>query len=217
MRSQGQKLKMLYLKEILEQKTDDTHCLTASQIVEQLGKKGISAERKSIYDDLDALEVYGLDIVSEGRNTGYHLLSRQFELAEVKLMVDAIQSSKFLTEAKSYELIKKLGRLCSEYEARDLQHQVYITNRVKTENNYVHYNVDAIQKAITENKQIRFYMFGYSREKTVFLRRQGNEFVVSPYAMIYDDDNYYLLGYDKLYKRIQHYRIDRMKDVKENG
>ena len=213
MRYQGQKLKLLYLKEILERKTDETHCLTASQLVEQLAQKGVRAERKSVYDDLEALEVYGLDIASEGRNTGYHLLSRDFELAEVKLMVDAIQSSKFLTEQKSYELIKKLERLCSEYEARSLQHQVYMTNRIKTENNSIHYNVDTIQRAIEADKKIEFKMFGYTREKQIFERRYGRMYGVSPYALIYDDDNYYLLGYDDRHQKIQHYRVDRMKGV----
>lgn len=213
MRYQGQKLKLLYLKEILERKTDETHCLTASQMVEQLAQKGVRAERKSIYDDLEALGVYGLDIASEGRNTGYHLLSRDFELAEVKLMVDAIQSSKFLTEQKSYELIKKLERLCSEYEARSLQHQVYMTNRIKTENNSIHYNVDTIQRAIEADKKIGFKMFGYTREKQIFERRYGRMYGVSPYALIYDDDNYYLLGYDDRHRKIQHYRVDRMKGV----
>ena len=213
MRYQGQKLKLLYLKEILERKTDEAHCLTASQMVEQLAQKGVKAERKSVYDDLEALEVYGLDIASEGRNTGYHLLSRDFELAEVKLMVDAIQSSKFLTEQKSYELIKKLERLCSEYEARSLQHQVYMTNRIKTENNSIHYNVDTIQRAIEADKKIGFKMFGYTREKQIFERRYGRMYGVSPYALIYDDDNYYLLGYDDRHRKIQHYRVDRMKGV----
>ena len=213
MRYQGQKLKLLYLKEILERKTDETHCLTASQMVEQLAQKGVRAERKSVYDDLEALEVYGLDIASEGRNTGYHLLSRDFELAEVKLMVDAIQSSKFLTEQKSYALIKKLERLCCEYEARSLQHQVYMTNRIKTENNSIHYNVDTIQRAIEADKKIGFKMFGYTREKQIFERRYGRMYGVSPYALIYDDDNYYLLGYDDRHRKIQHYRVDRMKGV----
>ena len=213
MRYQGQKLKLLYLKEILERKTDETHCLTASQMVEQLAQKGVRAERKSVYDDLEALEVYGLDIASEGRNTGYHLLSRDFELAEVKLMVDAIQSSKFLTEQKSYELIKKLECLCSEYEARNLQHQVYMTNRIKTENNSIHYNVDNIQRAIEADKKIGFKMFGYTREKEIVERRYGYMYRVSPYALIYEDDNYYLLGYDDKHRMIQHYRVDRMKGV----
>ena len=148
-RSSYQKLKPLYIMNYLLQNSDEEHPVTIKQIVEYLGAQGISAERKSIYDDIEALRFYGLDIihVDAGRFQGYYVAQRNFELPELKLLVDSVQSSKFITHKKTMTLIRKIEKLASIHEAQLLQRQVYVKNRIKTMNESIYYNVDAIHDA----------------------------------------------------------------------
>lgn len=215
-----QKLKLLYLQKILLEQTDEEHGLTASEIIEKLSQYGISAERKSLYDDLEKLEVFGVDICrTKSNTTKYYVASRDFEVPELKLLVDAIQSSKFITHKKSYALIKKLEQLVSVYQGKELQRQVYVTNRVKTVNEKIYYNVDTLHNAISNNRQITFrYMqwtlnfAGKNRiEKTP--RRNGELYNVSPWALCWDDENYYLIAYDNSAQMIKHYRVDKMENI----
>ena len=158
-RGVNQKFRFLYMMKVMQEKTDDEHSLTMSQIIEELEKYGTTSERKSIYNDFqDMTDKFGIEIIKEqiGRETYYHVGSRKFELAEVKLLIDAIQSSKFITQAKSRELITKIKEFVSEHQAKQLQRQVYINDRVKTMNESVYYNVDDIHTAIAGNKKIRF-------------------------------------------------------------
>lgn len=176
----NQKLKLFYLLKIMLEKTDEDHRLTVNEILAELEKYDVTAERKTIYKDMEALEVMDIEIESEkeGRSNYYHVTNRPFELPELKLLVDAIQSSKFITEKKSNELIKKLENLVSKYEARELQRQVYVSGRIKTMNESIYYNVDAIHTAIAENKKIIFQYFQWNVKKEMELRHDGN-FIIS--------------------------------------
>lgn len=213
-KSQNQKLKLLYLAKILHEKTDENHMLTVSELIEGLRLYDISAERKSIYDDLETLKLFGLDIESvRSKGTGYYLASKVFELPELKLLVDSVQSSKFITYKKSMVLIKKIESLCSIYEGQSLQRQVYVTNRIKTMNESIYYNVDKIHIGISDNKKISFRYFNYSISKEKVFKRNGDRYIISPFALTWDDENYYMIGYDSGAAMIKHYRVDKMAEI----
>ena len=212
-RGSKQKFKLIYLMKIMQEKTDDEHSLTMPQIIEELDRYGVSAERKSIYSDLqDMSDFFGVEIIKEqvGRETYYHVGNRKFELAEVKLLIDAIQSSKFITERKSRELIKKIKEFVSEYQAAQLQRQTFVHGRIKTMNESIYYSVDEIHNAIAANKKIRFKYFSWQSDKSQYLLHGGNYFVVSPWALTWDDENYYLVAFDDFEKKCKHYRVDKM-------
>ena len=192
------KLKLLYLQKILLERTDEEHGMTMPEIVRALEEYGISAERKSLYGDIETLLNYGMDIIGEqdGKHYRYRVASREFELPELKLLVDAVQSSKFITERKSTELIRKLENLSSRYEAKKLQRQVYVSGRIKTMNESIYYNVDEIQNAIAGNEKIRFQYFQWNVKKEMELRRGGKFYCISPWGVSWDNENYYMIGYD---------------------
>ena len=208
----NQKLKMLYLVKILSEETDEAHGLSLQEIAAKLESYGVNADRKTLYRDFDELEKYGLDIVSEqaGRNVLYRLVSRDFELPELKLLVDAVQSSKFITEKKSRQLIKKLESLASVYEARHLHRQVLISGRIKAMNESIYYNVDMLHEAINADRQIRFQYFQWNIEKQQVLRRNGEWYQISPWCLLWDDENYYLVAFDARDGKIKHYRVDKI-------
>ncbi len=214
-KGENQKLKMLYLVKILSEETDDEHSLTTQDIITKLAKYDVNAERKALYRDFEELKAFGLDIISEqiGRNVYYHLGHRDFELPELKLLVDSVQSAKFITEKKSKDLIKKLEALVSKYEAKHLQRQVVISGRVKTMNESVYYNVDAIHEAISSDKQIRFQYFQWTVKKKMELRKDGAWYVLSPWGLMWDDEYYYMLAYDAEDEIIKHYRVDKMLNI----
>lgn len=215
-RGTNQKFKFTYLMKIMQEKTDDEHSLTMPQIMEELERYDVTAERKSIYADFhDMTDKFGVEIIKEqiGRETYYHVGAREFELAEVKLLIDAIQSSKFITQTKSRELITKIKSFVSEHQAKQLQRQVYINDRVKTMNESVYYNVDDIHTAINQDKKIRFKYYKWDINKKLVPRHNGDWFVVSPWALTWDDENYYLVAFDDLDHRIKHYRVDKMMRI----
>lgn len=218
-KSSNQKLKLVYLMKILLEKTDETHSITMSEIIDALQAYGIGAERKSLYDDLETLRVYGMDIIGtqEDRKYYYHVGNRQFELAELKLLVDSVQSAKFITEGKSNELIKKIEGLASQYEASQLHRQVFVNGRVKTMNESIYYNVDRIHTAIAENSRIRFRYFQWNVDKEMELRHNGAVYEVSPWALSWDDENYYLIAYDSIQGIIKHFRVDKMLNIESSG
>ena len=211
-KSANQKLKLLILKEIFETYTDKDTFITMEEIISFLNKRGISAERKSIYEDIYTLQETGMDIELV-RNRGYRLKSRTFELAELKLLVDAVQASKFITEKKSNELIKKLEGLTSKNNASELQHSVIMRERIKTMNESVYLNVDIIQNAMAKNKQISFKYFEWDMNKKKRFRRNGEAYLASPCALTWDDENYYLLAHDNDAEIIKHFRVDKMTDI----
>lgn len=212
-KSSGQKLKLLQLRDYLLRETDEKHSATVRQMIAHLENCGISAERKSLYDDLAALgpDGYGMDIVSDNGN--YSLASRDFELQEVKLLVDMVQSSNFITRRKTAQLIAKLEGLCSRHEARLLSRQVYVRNRVKAMNESVYINVDKISEAIADDRLLRFQYFQYNTRKQKELRHGGRLHEVSPFALIWVDQNYYLLAYSAEHESMRHYRVDRMTRI----
>lgn len=218
-KSSNQKLKLVYLMKILLEKTDETHSITMSEIIDALQAYGIGAERKSLYGDLETLRVYGMDIIGtqEDRKYYYHVGNRQFELAELKLLVDSVQSAKFITEGKSNELIKKIEGLASQYEASQLHRQVFVNGRVKTMNESIYYNVDRIHTAIAENSRIRFRYFQWNVDKEMELRHNGAVYEVSPWALSWDDENYYLIAYDSIQGIIKHFRVDKMLNIESSG
>lgn len=213
-KSSNQKLKLLYLMQFLLQKSDEEHPVTVHQIIEALETDGIKAERKSIYDDIEALRVFGLDIIQvRGKRCGYYVGSRDFELPELKLLVDSVQSSKFITHKKTLSLIKKIESLASVYDAQLLQRQVYVRNRVKSMNESVYYNVDEISGAITQDREIRFKYFDYTVGKERKFRKDGDWYEISPFSLMWDDENYYMLGYDSEAGQMKHYRVDKMTEI----
>ena len=208
-----QKLKMLYLLKLFWEDTDDSHALTIAEIIEKLAHYGVNADRKTLYLDFDELRNFGLDIIAEqsGRSWYYHLGNRYFELPELKLLVDSVQSAKFITDKKSNELIRKLETLASRYEAKKLHRQVIISGRVKTMNESIYYNVDKLHEAISTGCQIRFRYYQWNLKKEMELRRDGAWYQISPWALMWDDENYYLVAYDAEEDRIKHYRVDKMR------
>ncbi len=214
-KSSNQKLKVLYLLNIMKELTDEDHGLTLPQILEELAKYGIKAERKSIYGDFEALRDFGLTIEKRtGKNITYHLAERDFELPELKLLVDAVQSSKFITHKKSSALIKKIEGLASKYEAQQLQRQVFVANRIKTMNESIYYAVDDIHRAISDDKKISFKYFEWNMKKERQYRRNGKIYMVSPWALTWDDENYYMIAFDDESSIIKHYRVDKMHGLK---
>lgn len=214
-RGANQKLKLLYLMKILLERTDEYHSMTMPEIISALEEYGISAERKSVYGDLQLLEDYGLDIVGEknGKYYRYYVASREFELPELKLLVDAVQSSKFVTERKSNELIRKIEHLGSIHEGRQLQRQVYVSGRIKTMNESIYYNVDEIHSAINSNVKIRFQYFQWNVNKEMELRHGGRFYCISPWGVSWDNENYYMIGYDSEAACIKYYRVDKMLNL----
>ena len=213
-KSENQKLKLLYLKKIFEEETDEKHPITIAQIINKLEAYGIEAERKSLYRDIRLLQDFGMDIVSvRAKSFGYYLGSREFELPELKLLVDAVQSSRFITHKKSNELIKKLEGLASVHDAAQLQRTVYVVNRIKTANESIYYNVDSICLGISENSRISFKYFDWTADKKRSFRRNGEPYVVSPWSLTWDDEMYYLVAYDSDEGKIKHFRVDKMTNI----
>ena len=210
------KLKLLYIMDYLLNNSDEAHPVTMKQIISDLESHGISAERKSVYGDIEALKLYGLDInaTRTDKTTGYFIGQRSFELPELKLLVDSVQSSKFITHMKTGKLIKKIEKLSSIHEAQLLQRQVYVANRIKTMNESIYLNVDVIHNGISQNKQIRFKYFRYNVQKQKEYRHDGAFYQVSPFALTWDDENYYMVAYDSNNQQIRHYRVDKMDTIK---
>ena len=184
-KSANQKSKLLYLSKILLEQTDEDHPITVPEMIQELAKRDIKAERKSIYDDLETLSLFGLDVQSrKGRSPGWFIGSREFELPELKLLMDAVQSSRFITQKKSDALIRKLEGLASIHQARQLQRQVYVSGRIKVMNESIYYNVDRLHGALS-----------------------------APYGLIWDNENYYLVAFDHVNQEMRHYRVDKMADI----
>ncbi len=214
-KSAGQKLKLLYIVKLLTESTDENHPVSTADIIAYLEEQGIHSERKSIYDDMEKLCNFGYDIIQVQNRLGggYYMAGREFELAELKLLVDAVQSSRFITTRKSRVLIKKLEQLAGKYDAGKLQRQVYVARRIKTENENIYYSVDSIHRAIQENRQIGFRYLDWNLKKELVPRVNGEK-TASPWALIWREENYYLAAYDSREGIMKHYRVDKMGQVK---
>ncbi len=224
-KNENQKLKLYYLYRIMLEQTDEEHGLSMQDILTELAERGITCERKSIYRDFKVLtENMGLEIIGEqvGSNYYYHVGQKQFELAELKLLVDSVQASKFITEKKSDSLIKKITTLASVYEAEELGRQVHVQGRIKTMNESIYYNVDEIHNAINQNSSIKFKYMQWSTDKKLVPRKTEDDseikiYEVSPWALTWDDENYYLIAFDHNEKKIKHYRVDKMDKISITG
>ena len=213
-RSANQKLKPLLLCRYLLERTDEEHPATVPELIAELERCGVSAERKSVYADLEALAAFGLDVQSrKGKRPGWFIGERPFQLAELKLLVDAVQSCKFITRRKSDALIRKLEGLASVHQARQLQRQVYVDRRVKTMNESVYYSIDKLHAAIAAGRAVTFKYFEYNVKKEKVFRREGRRYTVSPYGLIWNSENYYLAGYDHAKGELRHYRVDKMAEL----
>lgn len=203
---------------LFHEETDAMHPLSRKQLEEKLLEYGIQVERKSLYNDIETLKKFGMDIAyRKERPEGYFLQSHEFELAELKLLVDAVQSSRFITESKSNSLIRKIESMASKYEAKQLQRQVVVANRIKAMNESIYYNIDKIYASIASNQQILFRYFEWTIEKTTRLKKGGEPYQVSPWALTWDDENYYLIGYDVDAGILKHFRVDKMLDIETWG
>ena len=206
------KLRTLYIMKMLLEKTDEKYTMSAADIDKALGDYGMSADRKTVYNDIETLREFGMDVLqTKGSNSGYYIGSRKFELPELKLLVDAVQASKFISRKTSEELIRKLESLASEHEARQLQRNVFIYNRPKTGNETIYYNVDKIHTAILENRQIQYQYAEWTVKKELIPKKNGAVYTVSPWSLTWDDANYYLIAYDEASDCMKHYRVDKMQ------
>ena len=217
-KSANQKRKLLVLYRFLLARTDDDHPVTVQEMQDELTRWDISAERKSIYNDMEELRQLGVDVQSrKGKHAGWFIGQREFELAELKLLVDAVQSSRFLTLRKSDSLIRKLEGLASVYQAQKLQRQVYVDRRVKTMNESIFYNVDKLHTAIAAGRAVAFRYFEYNAKKEKVYRREGRRYYVSPCGLIWDNENYYMAAWDEENGEVRHYRVDKMTDITITG
>ena len=209
-------LKTFYILQILMERTDEEHALNAAALGEILEREyGIRLNRQTIYSEIEKLERADIDVEKlDGKLGGYYIASRAFELPELKLMVDAVQSSRFITEKKTRELIGKLESLCSREEAKQLAGQVVIYNRPKTMNETIYYNVDMLHLAIYRSLRIAFQYVDWTPKKTLRLRHDGEFYEASPRHLIWDDENYYLIAFDEKAGKIKHYRVDKIRNLR---
>ncbi len=209
------KLKLLYIKDYLEKNSDEDHPVSVEILTDMLEEKGITCERKSVYSDVKALKEYGVDIASVKKPfTGYAVLSRDFEVPEIRLLIDAVQAADFISPKKTRELIGKMGTLCSSFQSKALQKQVYIDNRVKCTNEEIYYNIDVVSRAMQQKKKISFIYYKRKlKDGEKVITSDEKEFTVSPYALIWSNDHYYLVSNNEKYDNLMHTRIDRMKKV----
>lgn len=208
----NQKMKSLYIMDYLMRNTDEEHPAPMKEIIAYLESCGISAERKSIYSDIEGLQLFGVDILSSSK--GYYVVSRDFELPELKMLVDCVSASKFITEKKSEKLIKKIGELSSRHDAVKLQRQVYIADRIKVGNEDIYRSVDTLSEAINAKKKVSFKYFEYDTDKKKKFRNGGGEYIVSPYSLTVSDENYYLISHYPKHENLTHFRVDRMSDIR---
>ena len=213
-KSSNQKTKLLRLYQLLLAQSDEDHPITVAQLIEELARYDIKAERKSIYDDLEALRQFGLDVqCRKGKASGWFVGERDFQLPEVKLLMDAVQSSRFITQKKSDALLRKLERLTSVHQASQLQRQVYVSGRIKVMNESIYYNVDKLHMAIAGQKAITFKYFDYNIAREKVFRQEGRRYAVSPYGLIWNSENYYLVAFDHTHREMRHYRVDKMTEI----
>lgn len=213
-RSSLQKRKLLLLRSVLLENTDENKSLTMKEIIAHLASNGIRAERKSLYDDIETLRVLGIDIQTKrGKSTGYYVASREFEMPELKLLIDAVRASKFMPEQQSTSLIEKLSRLAPLHDRPSLNRSVFVSNRAKTFDTDIFNTVDRIHEAVEKNLDINFKYFRWTEQKQKEYRKDGNIYSVSPWSLVWDDNHYYLVGFDTDRQEIRHYRVDKMELV----
>ena len=207
-------IRIIELLRFLYQQTDEAHAVTVSEMIEYLKSKGIPSVRQTVYTDLEALDTAGIDIVQiKSTQNRYFIGSRIFEYPELKMLVDAVASSKVISAKKSQALIQKLGQLTSIQQAEQLQRLASLSSRVKPHNEKVYYIIDSIQTAILDQHQISFQYYEYTPEKKKILKHDGYRYILDSYALEWKNDHYYLIGYSHKHKGIAHFRVDRLTSV----
>lgn len=212
-KKQGQRLKILYILDFLKRESDEEHPVTAADICEYLDSQGIAAERKSVYADISALTDYGADIVRSGSPRGWFLASREFEEPEIYLLADAVRTAGFISAAKTRELVKKLDSFVSRYQAQKRENRVYFSSCAKSVNEEIFYSIDKISRAVTEKKKIGFEYVNRVLSPDRTIEKQKREMLISPYALTWQDDHYYVIGNYEKYDNLIHLRLDRMYKV----
>ena len=212
-KANNHKMALLYMMRELLLKTDEEHVLNATDLIRTLENMDLEADRRTIYSNVEILQDFGIDVIKKENGQGYYIGSRDFELPELKLLVDSVQSSKFITEKKSRELIGKLMRLTNEQKAKQLNRAVFIRNRMKTDNESVYYYVDALHEAMNRNRQIEFKYGEWNTGRKLVEKKGGRKYLVSPWALTWDDENYYLIAFDEAAGIIKHYRVDKMMKI----
>ena len=208
------KSRILYVYKLLCEKSDEQNPITVTMLLAYLTELGLTAHRRTVVTDIEQLEEFGIDIITiKSTQNRYYIGSRKFELPEVKLLVDAVESSRFITSKKSTDLVKKLSSLVSENQAVELNRDIFIDKRIKPQNEEIYYTVDALHCAISTQKQVDFKYYDYNSEKEKILKNNGALYKISPYALVWNDDNYYVVGYSKKHSKISKFRIDRMTKV----
>ena len=211
----NQKIKILYLMRIFLEQTDEEHPMSVKELISYLNSLGISAERKTVYDDIETLRNFGMDILNRREHpAGFYLASREFELPELRLLVDAVQSSRCITNGKSRQLIRKLESLASVYESRQLRRQGFAENSIRTINENVYYSIDMIQRALTEDRQISFQYCEWTVEKKLRPENEGERYSVSPWGLIWQNEEYYLITYDEKCGRVKQYQVDKLRQIR---
>ena len=211
----NQKIKILYLMRIFLEQTDEEHPMSVKELIAYLNSLGISAERKTVYDDIETLRNFGMDILNRREHpAGFYLASREFELPELRLLVDAVQSSRCITNGKSRQLIRKLESLASVYESRQLRRQGFAENRIRTINENVYYSIDMIQRALTEDRQISFQYCEWTVEKKLRPENEGERYSVSPWGLVWQNEEYYLITYDEKCGRVKQYQVDKLQQIR---
>ena len=212
-KKQGQRLKILYILDFLKRESDEEHPVAAADICEYLDSQGIAAERKSVYADISALTDYGADIVRSGSPRGWFLASREFEEPEIYLLADAVRTAGFISAAKTRELVKKLDSFVSRYQAQKRENRVYFSSCAKSVNEEIFYSVDKISRAVSEKKKIGFEYVNRVLSPDRTIEKQKREMLISPYALTWQDDHYYVIGNYEKYDNLIHLRLDRMYKV----
>ncbi len=205
----------VYIMKVLLEKTNQDNPLTSQGIIDELKKYGMKLERKTIYEAIDNLITFGIDIKqSKVKPKGFYVAANDFDTPELKLLIDAVQSSKFITEKKSIELIDKIKKQTDIYTAEKLQRNVHISSRVKSNNEHIYYTIDKIHQAIAENKRISYQYCEYNLNKNLVTKKAGRYYEYNPVALIWDDEYYYLVVYDDKHDNYIHFRTDKMKNAK---
>lgn len=212
---QKSKLKLLYIADILKKKTDENNYLAATEICDELAKLDIPAERKSIYKDIEILREYGFDIIHTGSKNrgGYFMGAREFELAEIRLLSDAVRAANFISPKKTKQLVEKIESFASESQAKVLHSQVYVDNRPKCKNEEIYYTINLLDEAINQGVKVSFL---YTKRKITDefkTAKEEKQFKVSPFALIWSDDHYYLVCNNEKYDNLMHLRIDKIKKL----
>ncbi len=216
---QKSKLKLLYIVDILRKKTDENHYLAATEICDELSQLDIPAERKSIYNDIDILREYGFDIIHTGSKNrgGYFLGAREFELAEIRLLSDAVQAANFISQKKTNQLVQKIESFASEKQAKILHSQVYVDNRPKCKNEEIYYTISLLDEAISAKVKVNFTYTKRRITEEFKTAKEEKSFTVSPYALIWSDDHYYLVCNNEKYDNLMHLRIDKIKHLEKTS